>query len=173
VETAFLKTLYVLFFIELGTRRVRIVGVTGNPDGAWVTQQARNLAMAQELEGVRFLIRDRDSKFTGPFDEVFKTEGARIPLAPVRAPKANAFAERFVHTVRAEVLDLTLVVGRRHLQQVLAANEAHYNSHRPHREIDLNTPEGKRAAFSIVPLDRIHRVEAVGGLINEYRGLVA
>jgi transposase InsO family protein len=173
VETAFLKTLYVLFFIELGTRRVRIVGVTGNPDGAWVTQQARNLAIAQELEGVRFLIRDRDSKFTGPFDEVFKTEGAPILLTPVRAPKANAVAERFVRTVRAEVLDLTLVVGRRHLQQVLAGYEAHYNSHRPHRGIDLDTPEGQRAAVSIVPLDRVHRVEAVGGLINEYRGLVA
>lgn len=119
METVFLRTIYVLFFIEAGSRRIHSEGVTRNPDAAWVTQQARNLSMAGELENVRFLVRDRDSKFTPSFDEVFKTEGARVLKTPVRAPKANAFAERFVRTVRAEVFDLLLVTGRRHLCKVL------------------------------------------------------
>jgi putative transposase len=94
VETAWLRTLYVLFAIELRSRRVHVTGVTRNPDSAWVTQQARNLAMRGQLEGIRFVIRDRDSKFSGPFDEVFLTEGVRIIKTPIRAPRANAFAER-------------------------------------------------------------------------------
>jgi putative transposase len=111
VETAWLRTLYVLFAIELRCRRVHVTGVTRNPDSAWVTQQARNLAMREQLEGIRFVIRDRDSKFSGPFDEVFLTEGVRIIKTPIRAPRANAFAERWVRTVRAECLDWTLVLG--------------------------------------------------------------
>jgi putative transposase len=113
VETAFLKTLYVLFAIELGTRRVRIAGVVANPDSAWVTQQARNLAMAGEVGNVRFLIRDRDAKFTAAFDEVFRSQGARVIQTPVRAPKANAYAERFVRTIRSELLDLVFVLSRK------------------------------------------------------------
>ena len=105
METVFLRTLYVLFFIEVGSRRIHTEGVTRNPDAAWVTQQARNLWMADELDRVCFLIRDRDSKYTASFDEVFRTEGARVLKTPVRAPKANAFAERFVRTIRAEVFD--------------------------------------------------------------------
>jgi transposase InsO family protein len=146
VETVFLRTLYVLFFIEVGTRRVRIAGVTANPDAGWVTQQARNLAMDGEADNVRFLIRDRDSKFTASFDEVFRSEGARVMRTPVRAPKANAFAERFVRTVRSELLDLVLVVGRRHLLRLLRDYEAHYNPHRPHRGIDLNARRGTTSA---------------------------
>jgi putative transposase len=170
VETVFLRTLYVLFFIELSTRRVRIVGVTRNPDAAWVTQQARNLSMADELDGIRFLIRDRDSKFTTSFDEVFRTEGARVLKTPVRAPKANAFAERFVRTARAEVFDLVLVTGRRHLAILLEAYESHYNSHRPHRGIDLAAPSEIDVSPTLVPLERIHRTTVLGGLINEYHG---
>jgi len=105
VETVFLKTLYVLFFIEVGSRRVRIVGVSAHPDARWVAQQARNLAMTGGLENVRFLIRDRDAKFTASFDEVFRTEGASVMKTPIRAPKANAFAERFVRTIRSELLE--------------------------------------------------------------------
>ena len=106
-----------------------------------MTQQARNLAMGERLQGVRFLIRDRDSKYSGPFDEVFRTEGVSIVRTPIRAPRANAFAERWVRTVRTECLDWMLVLGRRHLERVLRAYAAHYNEARPHRGLDLKTPE--------------------------------
>ena len=109
VETIRLKTIFVLFFIELQTRRVHVVGVTAHPDSAWVTQQARNLAIDEQLPGVRFLLRDRDAKFSGPFHEVLRTEGVRVIRTPIRAPRANAFAERFVRTVRRECLDHVLI----------------------------------------------------------------
>jgi hypothetical protein len=173
VETAFLRTLYVLFFMELGSRRIHIQGVTAKPDAAWVTQQVRNLAVDGELCGVRFLIRDRDSKFTASFDEVFGTEGAGVIKTPVRAPKANAFAERFVRTLRAEVFDLVLVTGRRHLLRLLRAYEAHYNSHRPHRGIGLAAPRRLQVAPIRVPTDQIRRRRVLGGLINEYHGVAA
>ncbi len=118
VETAFLKTPYVLFFIDLSTRRVHIAGATTRPNWVWVTQQARNLAMVGTLDG-RFLIRDRDTKFSGPFDEVFRTEGVAVVKTPVQAATANAVAERWVGTVRGECLDHILILGRRHLERVL------------------------------------------------------
>jgi hypothetical protein len=167
VETVLLRTLYVLFLIEVGTR-VRIVGVTRNPDGRWVAQQARNLAIEGRLDNVGFLIRDRDAKFTRAFDEVFRTEDARVILTPIRAPKANAFAERFVRTLRNELLDLTLVTGRRHLVRLLAEYEAHYNSHRPHRGLALQAPAGRDAERSPIPIDKIRPRPVVGGFINEY-----
>jgi len=173
VETAFLKTLYVFFVIEVGSRRVKILGVTRNPDASWVTQQARNLAMGGDLGNVRFLIRDRDSKFTGPFDEVFTSEGVRVIKTPVRAPKANAYAERFVRTIRKEMLDLLLVAGRRHLLRLLADYETHYNSHRPHRGIGLEAPDGIGAEPVVVPLAEVHRTRVVSGLISEYTGVAA
>ena len=129
--------------------------------------------MAGELENVRFLIRDRDSKFTASFDEVFKTEGARVLKTPMRAPKANAFAERVVRTVRAEVFDLLLVTGRRHLCKVLSDHEIHYNSHRPHRGINLAAPSEVDVSPTLVPLERIHRTTVIGALINEYHGVAA
>jgi transposase len=128
VETIWLRTLYVLVFIEAHTRRIFLTCSTEHPDSAWVTQQARNVSM--DLEGredpVRFLIHDRDSKFTGPFDEVFRSEGAGVILTPIRAPNANAYAERFIRTVRAECLDWTLILGRRHLDHVLRIYAEHY-----------------------------------------------
>lgn len=169
VETFTLKTLYVLFFIELSTRRVHLAGITANPDSAWVTQQARNLRVGERLENVKFLIHDRDSKYTGPFDEVFRTEGARVIHTPIRAPRANAVAERWVRTVRTECLDWTLVLGRRHLERILRTYLAHYNRGRPHRGLDLGTPEPGE------PPDRarggpigVRRRDMLGGLIHEY-----
>jgi putative transposase len=147
VDTVLLKRLYVLFFIELDTRRVGVTGITAHPTGSWVVQQARNLTMALEdrVRPVRFLIRDRDTKFTSSFDEVFRAEGIRIIRTPARAPRANAFAERFVGTVRRECLDRMLIFGRRHLERVLAEYVVHYNEHRPHRGL------GQLAPLMLVP----------------------
>jgi putative transposase len=158
VETLMLGTLYALFGIEVGSRRVHVLGVTRNPDSAWVTQQARNLAVGERLQGVRFLIRDRDSKFSGPFDEVFRTEGVTIVKTPIRAPKANAFAERWVRTVRTECLDWMLVLGRRHLERVLRTYIAHYNEARPHRGLDLKTPEPQPDSLPRPALQRVRRL---------------
>jgi len=140
VETAWLRTLYVLFAIELGSRRVHVLGVTGSPDSAWVVQQARNLAVGEGLRHIRFVIRDRDAKFSGPFDEVFWTEDARVIKTPIRAPRANAFAERWVRTARRECLDHVLILGRRHLERTLREFEGHYNAGRPTQGIAAGLP---------------------------------
>ena len=133
VDTVLLKQLYVLFFIELDTRKVFITGVTANPTGAWVVQQARNLTyeLTDRDQCVKFLIRDRDTKSTSVFDEVFRTEGTRIIRTPVRAPRANAFTERFVGTIRRECLDRMLIVNRRHLETAIGEYVDHYNGRRP------------------------------------------
>ena len=143
VDTVLLRRLYVLFFIELDTRRVYLTGVTAHPTGAWVLQQARNLSyeLAERARPVKFLIRDRDTKFTASFDEVFRSEGIRIIRTPIRAPRANAFAERFVGTVRRECLDRMLIFGRRHLEAVVHEYVDHYNCHRPHRSLGQQSPQ--------------------------------
>jgi putative transposase len=177
VDTLFLKRFYVLFFIELASRRVRIAGITSNPDGAWVTQQARNLVMRFDGESAcfRFLIRDRDSKFTRSFDEVFRSEGIRVIKAPVRAPRAKAHAERWVESLRRECLDRLLIIGRRHLEQVVRVYAQHYNEHRPHRSLGQRSPLTKpppieEAAPSKEPLhlERLRRRDRLGGLLHEY-----
>jgi transposase InsO family protein len=169
VETIGLKTLYVLFFIELSTRRVRPAGVTAHPDSAWVTQQARNLAIEERLSGVRFLVRDRDAKFSGPFDVVLRAEGVRVIRTPIRSPRANAFAERFVRTVRRECLDHLLIYGRRHLERVLQAYVAHYDEERPHRGLRLAVPAGYRAPqVRGTTRTMVERRDVLGGLIHEY-----
>ena len=150
-------------------RRVIILGVTRNPDSAWVTQQARNLAMGERLEGLKLVGRDRDSKFSDPFDEVLRSEGVRIIKTPVRAPRANAYAERWVRTVRAECLDWKLVLGRRHLDRVLRTYEVHYNYARPHRGLELRTPQPRPESLPCSPEEtRVRRREVLGGLIHEY-----
>ena len=170
VETIRLKTIYVLFFIELQTRRVHVVGVTAHPDSAWVTQQARNLAIDERLGDARFLVRDRDAKFSGPFDEVLRTKGARVIRTPIRAPRANAFAERFVRTVRRECLDHVLIHDPRHLERVLQAYVAHYAKERPHRGLDLAVPAGNRAPrVRRTTGTPVERRDVLGGLIHEYR----
>ncbi len=175
VETAFLKTLYVLFFIELGSRRVHVTGATRSPNRAFVTQQARNLCFELDRREAPalFLIRDRDSKFSGSFDEVFRTEGIRIILTPVRSPKANAFAERCVKTLRSEVLDWTLILGRRHLDRVLRSYVRHYNAQRPHRGLGLRSPESHCDVDPVEDVPEIERRDLVGGLIHEYHAVAA
>jgi putative transposase len=154
--------------MELSTRRVRLAGVSAHPHSAWVTQQARNLCFELDAREtpVRFLIHDRDSKFSGPFDEVFRSEGIQIIRTPIRSPKDNAFAERFVKTVRRECLDNLLVIGERHLQSVLREYLRHYNKERPHRGLSLETPEPRfprnRSDGAVVRVDRL------GGLIHEH-----
>ena len=172
VDTVLLKRLYVLFFIELDTRRVYMMGITAHPTAAWAVQQARNLSLVlgDRAHPVKFLIRDRDTKFTPGFDEVFRAERIRIVRTPIRAPRANAFAERFVGTVRRECLDRILVFGRRHLERILAEYVTHYNVHRPHRSL------GQLAPLSMSPVSaptfpdatRLRRTDKLGGLIHEY-----
>jgi len=177
VDTLFLKRFYVLFFIELATRRVHLAGITTNPDGRWVSQQARNLLMHLDDEGIeaRFLIRDRDGKFTREFDEVFRSEGIRVIKAPVRAPKARAHAERWVGTARRECLDRLLILGRRHLELVIKTYGLHYNAHRPHRALGQRAPLSDRppsndeAMADGIDLGRVGRRDLLGGLIHEYR----
>src|SRR5712691_10815339 len=121
----------------------------------------------------RFLIHDRDAKFSGPFDEVFRTEGTEVILTPIRAPKANAYAERWVETVRAECLDHVLVLGRRHLERILGAYVEHYNRARPHRGLGLAVPDPARVErVPLRPRD-VRRRTVLGGLINEYHGAAA
>ncbi len=172
VETIALQRLYVLFFIELESRRVHFAGCTANPTGPWVTQQARQFAwtLQERRSPFRFLIRDRDSKFTRDFDAVFASEGIEIIKTPVRAPKANAFAERFVRTARAECLDWLLIVNRRHLERVLRIFVGHYNSHRPHRSLDLKPPDplAHQPQIPHSPTAHVERRDRLGGLLHEY-----
>ena len=167
VETIWLRTLYVLFFIEHGTRRVRLAGVTAHRDGIWMRQQARNLAVDEELENVRFLIHDRDAKFAAPFDVILRDESVRVIRTPVRAPRANAVAERWVRTVRSECLDQLLVVGRRHLERILREYLAHYNGERPHRALALAAPTRELQEPRGSPPTEIRRRDVLGGLIHE------
>ncbi len=183
VDTILFKRLYVLFFIDLGRRRVWITGVTEHPTGVWVTQQARNVTADLEDDAVviKFLIRDRDTKYTASFDEVFGAQGARILKTPFRTPNANAYAERFARTIRSECLDHLLVVNERHLERVLRSYAQHYNEHRPHQGISQAVPRAlseNRLAIGPTgereqrcrhrPVDRVLRRDRLGGLIHEY-----
>jgi len=170
VDTVLLQRLYVLFVMELQTRAVHILGVTTHPTGAWTVQQARNLFMdlGERAALFRFLIRDRDSKFTTGFDEVFAGNGTRVIKAPVRSPRANSFAERFVGTLRRECLDHVLILGERHLLQVLAEYARHYNGHRPHQGRQQEPPL-RRGGHVIDITARIEHRQVLAGLISEYR----
>jgi transposase InsO family protein len=148
VDTVLFRRLYALVFIELATRQVHLAGITANPTGEWASQQARNIieTFVERAEPIRFLIHDRDSKLTAAFDEVFRSDGIRVIRTPVRAPRANAFIERWIGTVRRECLDRILIVNRRHLERVLPAYIRHYNEHRPHRCLHQRPPIEKTAA---------------------------
>jgi putative transposase len=169
VETAFLQRIYVLFFISLATRRVEYVACTPNPDGGWTAQQARNLMMQLgDEQPFRLLIHDRDTTFGGGFDEVFRSAGIKAIRTPVRAPNANAYAERWVRTVRADCLDRILIVGRRNLERVLGVYVQHYNEHRPHRALGLVPPGHSRPIRQATLPLRVRRRDLLGGLVHEY-----
>jgi transposase InsO family protein len=170
IDTVFLRRLYVLFFIELGSRTVHLAGVTAHPTGSWAAQQARNLLMdlGARVDRLRFLIRDRDSKFVAGFDTVFTSEQIKIIRTPVRAPRANAIAERWIGTVRRECTDRILILGRRHLTAILKTYLNHYNTHRPHRALDQRPPDGPTDTPGAPPV-QVRRTRLLGGLINEYQ----
>jgi putative transposase len=171
VDTALLRRLYVLFFVEHARRRVHLAGVTARPTAAWVVQQARNLVMDLDsrTDTLRFLIRDRDAKFTAAFDAVFTAMGIEILRTPVRAPRANAIAERWVGSVRRECLDRMLILNRCRLEQVLVDYADHFNTHRPHRSLNQRPPDGGVARVPPPGAERVQRLDRLGGLIREYR----
>ena len=147
--------------------------MTANPDAAWMRQQARNLAIEERLENVRYLLHDRDAKFSGLFDALIRSEGVRVIKTPIRAPRANAIAERWVRTVRSECLDHLLVFGRRHLEQILRGYVAHFNAERPHRSLDLAPPAGADETRGSPPCSSVVRRDVLGGLIHEYNAAAA
>lgn len=172
VETLWRGRLYALFFIELETRRVHFAGCTANPDGRWTCQQARQLgwSLSERTTPARFLIHDRDSKFSRGFDEVFRSEGIRIIRTPFRAPQANAFAEPWVGTVRRDCLDWLLIISRRQLEHVMRIYVDHYNTHRPHRALGLTppTPRPRPHLVDAKSTNQLDRRDRLGGLIHEY-----
>jgi transposase InsO family protein len=167
VETAMLRRYYVLFFIEVDTRRVHLAGITKNPTGAWTTQAARNFTMAYDRT-IRFLIRDGAGQFVAAFDEVFRSDGTTVIRIPPRAPVANAYAERWVGTVRRELLDRTLTWHRQQLEKFLRDYVTHYNTHRPHRSLGQRAPDD-RGRVEARQGGTIRRQHTCGGVINEYR----
>ena len=157
-----------------GSRRVHLAGCTARPNSSWVVQQARQFAgsLSERALPIRFVIRDRDSKYTAAFDEISRSERIEVIRTPIRAPRANAYAERFVGTIRRECLDWILILSRGHLERVLNAYVDHYNSHRPHRALKLVPPDAAAPTLHLVatgPDRPIHRRELLGGLIHEYR----
>lgn len=167
VETAWFKTLYVFFFIELGSRKVHCAGCTDHPTGEWVPQQARQLSwtVQDEHKSIKFLIRDRDAQFTARFNTVFAAEGVEIIRTPYRAPKANAFAERGARSARSECRDHLLIINQTQLRRVMKGYIEHYNRARPHQGMDQRCP---------IPIDKVRRAgvvkrhDVLGGIIHEY-----
>jgi putative transposase len=156
--------------MEIDTRRVHFLGVTAHPTDAWTAQQARHLLMdlGERAARFKFLIRDRDSKFTSVFDEVFAGNSVRIIKTPARSPRANSFAERYVGTLRRECLDHLLIYGEGHLRRILAEDARHYNEHRPHQSREQRPPLHEPGQ-TIDMTARITRTPVVHGLSSECR----
>jgi putative transposase len=167
VDTVMLRRYYVLFFIELDRRRVHLAGITLNPNGRWTTQAARNFMMRYE-RSVRFVIRDGGGQFIAAFDDVFRADGATVIRTPPRAPVANTYAERWIGTVRRELLDRTLIWNRPRLERLLDEYVAHYNMRRPHRGLGQRAPDD-RDVVEYRPGRPIRRHSRCNGLVNEYR----
>ncbi len=174
VDTVLLKRLYVVVFIEHGTRQMHLGGLTANPTSEWTVQQTRNLALTlgKQFEDIKFLIRDGGSNFTASFDAVFQAAGTRILRTAVQAPRMNAICERLVGTLRRELLDRVLILGEQHLHAILTEYQAHYNTARPHQGIAQHVPDdvhdGPRASVTNIDAQQIRRKPILGGLINEY-----
>jgi putative transposase len=170
IDTVLLRRLYVLFFIDHGTRRGSLAGITAHPSAGWVAQQARSLLMDLDgrAETIKFLIRDRDTKFTIMFDEVFAAIDIRIITTPIRAPKANAIAERWIASCRRECTDRMLILGQAHLHAILTDYVDHYNTHRPHRSLGQQPPDGRTLQAPPIGNVRVIRRDRLGGLIHEY-----
>ena len=171
VDTAGLRRFYLLFFIDISTREVFYGGITANPTSYWTIQAARNLFVRHpsRFAHTRALVRDRASQFTGDFDEIFRTEGLKILRTPVRVPVANAFAERWIGTLRRELLDRTIIWNQRQLQRLVIDYIDHYNAHRPHRSLDQRPPAPTQPPNANGQQLRIIRATRCGGLINEYQ----
>jgi hypothetical protein len=170
VDTITLKRLYALFVMEVRTRRVHILGVTAHPTATWVTQQARQLLwqIGDRASRFRFLIRDRDIKFTAAFDAVFASEDITVAKIPPRSPHCNPHAERFIRSVREECTDRILLLDRGHTEKILHDYARHFNNHRPHQGRHQLAPNDDPTVIPLPPT-RIERHHAVAGLINEYR----
>jgi putative transposase len=174
VDSVWLRQLYVPFFVSIGTRRVEYVACTSKPDTVWMTQRARNLVMDLDdrSERPRFLIYDRDTKFSRAFDSIFRSEGVEIVRTPIRAPNANAHAERWVGSVRKECLDRLLIFGRRQLEHVLRVYIRHFNQQRPHRALDLRPPDRDSGTnpppTATLCTPQVQRHDLLGGLLHEY-----
>jgi putative transposase len=173
LDTVFGNRLYALAFLEHGTRRLHITGVTTHPTRDWALQQARNLApdLGTRVDSMRFLLRDRDDKYSPAFDAVFQAEEINILKSAPRAPRMNAHCERIIRTLRREVCDHVLVLNDSHAREILARYQRHYNEHRPHQARHQRPPHEDRQPATVHDLDthRLLRTQVLGGLINEYR----